>query len=318
MSKYRHDLPQLSGNRLLTDGGLETTLVFHDAMELPYFAAFTLMEEESGRDRLKRYFTRYIEVARQHGVGFVLDTPTWRANPDWAAKLGYDADRLADLNRRCVAFLVALRWQMETARTPIVINGVIGPRGDGYQPDRLMSAIEAEAYHAAQVKCFAGTETDMISAITMNYAEEAIGIARAASKAGMPVAISFTVETDGRLPTGQTLRDAIAMVDRETGKAPAYYMINCAHPTHFEGVLAEKGDWLGRIRGLRANASALSHAELDAATALDDGNPQELGGQYRNLLRILDKAVVLGGCCGTDHRHIEQIAGHCLAETVAA
>lgn len=318
MSKYRHNLPQLSGQRLLTDGGLETTLVFHNGIDLPHFAAFVLLETEAGRQVLANYLTPYVATAIRHGTGFIMDTPTWRANADWVAKLGYDAARLVAVNQQAVTALLEFRARFETLRSPLVINGIVGPRGDGYQPDRLMTADEAEAYHTPQVTVFAGSAADMISAMTMNYAEEAIGIARAARKAGIPVVISFTVETDGRLPTGQTLRDAIETVDSETGNAPAYYMINCAHPTHFEGVLAEGGAWLERIRGVRANASTLSHAELDAATALDDGDPKQLGDQYRGLLRILDKAVVLGGCCGTDHRHIEQIAGHCLAETVAA
>ena len=145
----------------------------------------------------------------------------------------------------------------------------------------------------------------------MNYVEEPIGIARAAKAAGMPVVISFTLETDGRLPTGQTLKDAIVEIDAETGKAPAYYMINCAHPTHFEGALEAGEAWIKRLRGLRANASTRSHAELDQATDLDAGNPVELGRQYAELRRKLRHVTVLGGCCGTDFRHVEQICFAC-------
>ena len=145
----------------------------------------------------------------------------------------------------------------------------------------------------------------------MNYAEEASGIARAAREAGMPVALSFTVETDGRLPTGQPLNEAIAQVDSETGAYPAYYMINCAHPTHFDTVLAPESEWINRIGGLRANASRMSHAELDEAEELDAGDPVELGQEYADLKRHLPNLTVLGGCCGTDHRHIEQIGLAC-------
>jgi S-methylmethionine-dependent homocysteine/selenocysteine methylase len=305
---YRDRLPQVSGDRLfLTDGGLETTLIFHEGLDLPLFAAFTLLVDDAGQNVLRRYFHRYLDIAREREAGFVLDTATWRANPDWAAQLGYSSEALADVNRRAVALAEEIRADAETERTPVVINGVVGPRGDGYNPAFLMSAEEAEAYHSEQIATFADTAADMVSAITMTYADEAVGITRAARAAGMPVAISFTVETDGRLPDGQALRDAIERVDAETGGAPAYYMVNCAHPTHFDGVLAEEGPWRERIGGVRANASRMSHAELDESEELDEGDPDELAAQYRDLRPLLSSANVLGGCCGTDHRHVAAI-----------
>jgi S-methylmethionine-dependent homocysteine/selenocysteine methylase len=146
-----------------------------------------------------------------------------------------------------------------------------------------------------------------VTAITMTNAGEAIGVARATQAVGMPVAISFTVETDGRLPTGQGLTEAIAEVDEATRSAPAYYMINCAHPSHFDGTLQGTGAWLDRIRGLRANASRLSHAELNEAPDLDAGDAEELGREHGAIVRRRPRINVLGGCCGTDHRHIERI-----------
>jgi S-methylmethionine-dependent homocysteine/selenocysteine methylase len=140
----------------------------------------------------------------------------------------------------------------------------------------------------------------------MTYVDEAIGVTRAAQDAVIPAAISFTVETDGDLPSGQALGEAIEEVDRATDSGPAYYMINCAHPTHFDSVL-DGGDWVGRIRGLRANASTCSHAELDEAEDLDDGDPQDLGARYGELRDRLPALNVVGGCCGTDHRHIGEI-----------
>jgi S-methylmethionine-dependent homocysteine/selenocysteine methylase len=255
-------------------------------------------------------------MARDAGLGFVLESPTWRANADWAATLGYDKTALADINRRALALMVELRDEFETPRSPMPISGNIGPRGDGYQPGKLMSAQEAEAYHAEQIAVFRGSAADLTSAFTMNYANEAIGVARAAKAAGLPVVIALTVETDGRLPTGQTLKDAIEEIDAETGAAPAYYMINCAHPNHFAGVLKAGEAWTRRLRGLRANASTRSHAELDQATDLDIGNPVELGRSYAELRRKFRHVNVLGGCCGTDHRHVEQICFAC--EWVAA
>ncbi|SCY67102.1 homocysteine S-methyltransferase family protein [Microvirga guangxiensis] len=311
MALYRDQLPQLSGGDYLTDGGLETTLVFHDGIDLPCFAAFPLVMNEDGRETLKRYFKPYLETAAQKNVGFILDTVTWRTNADWGRKLGYSAQDLADVQRQSVAFADELREAYATDRTPIVINGILGPRGDGYKADDRMSAEEAEQYHAPLVEVFRDTATDMISAMTMTYAEEAIGIVRAAQKNGMPVVISFTVETDGRLPSGDTLQEAIEKVDDGTRAGPIYYMINCAHPKHFEDALTGNEPWLDRIRGIRANASALSHAELDAATELDDGDPAALGLQYRSLRNSLKRLCVLGGCCGTDHRHIAAICEAC-------
>jgi homocysteine S-methyltransferase len=253
-------------------------------------------------------------MARDAGLGFVFETPTWRANRDWGAKVGYDPAALADVNRRAVALMAEMRDEYETPRSPMVISGNIGPRGDGYNPQHMMSAAEAEAYHAAQIDVFRDTEADLVSAFTLNYVDEAIGVARAAQAAGMPAVISFTVETDGRLPTGQILKDAIGETDAGTGSSPAYYMLNCAHPTHFADALAKDEPWTRRLRGLRANASTRSHAELDAAPDLDAGNPVELGAQYRDLRRRMRQFTVLGGCCGTDHRHVEQICLACTAE----
>ena len=157
---------------------------------------------------------------------------------------------------------------------------------------------------------FAAAGADLVTVMTMNYVEEAIGVARAAKAAGMPVVVAFTVETDGRLRTGMGLGEAIAACDAATGGYPAYYMVNCAHPTHFRDVLGG-GGWLERIGGIRANASKMSHDELDEAPELDAGDPDELAEDYRGLMRVLPKLRVLGGCCGTDHRHVGAISGAC-------
>ena len=311
MTKYRHGLPQLSGRLFLTDGGIETTLVFLEGIELPSFAAFVLLEDEKGEAVLRRYYAQHAEIARANGTGFILESPTWRSSTDWGIKLGYSAGRLKVLNRKAIALMAGIRATLETPRSPMVISGCIGPRGDGYVPGKLMSIAEATDFHGAQVRTFAASEADMVTAITMNYAEEGIGVAAAAKAAGIPSAISFTVETDGRLPSGQPLGEAITAVDAATGHAPAYYMINCAHPTHFEAVLAKGEAWVKRLRGIRANASTRSHAELDAATDLDDGDPLELGRQYAALRACYGWITVLGGCCGTDHRHVEQICRSC-------
>lgn len=309
MSKYRHRLPQLkeSSRVFLADGGLETTLIYHDGIDLPYFAAFDLLKTARGTEVLRVYFERYARLAVALGVGAVLEAPTWRANPDWATKLGYDATTLADANRQAIGLLLEVRAKLETPATPIVVSGNLGPRGDGYIADSRMSAAEACDYHAAQIDTFAQTDADMVAAFTMNYVEEAIGIVQAAQVAQMPVAISFTVETDGRLPSGDSLAAAVQRTDEATGGYAAYYLVNCAHPSHFEQALTGEGSWRERIRGLRANASKRSHAELDASTELDAGDPQALGGEYRALKPRLPRLSVVGGCCGTDHRHVEAV-----------
>ena len=295
----------------LTDGGIETTLIFHDRLDLPYFAAFHLLRTPEGTDALRRYFRSYAALAVRYGTGLVLESATWRASADWASRLGYSSDELSDANRTAVSLLEDIRRESETDLTPVVISGCVGPRGDGYVPDQAMSDGDAEQYHRAQIDTFAGSSADMVCAITMNYAAEAAGIARAARQAAMPVAISFTVETDGRLPTGQTLADAIAVVDASTDSYPSYYMINCAHPTHFARVLDAGESWTKRIHGLRANASRMSHAELNEAPTLDEGVPEELGREYAVLIGRLGWVNVLGGCCGTDHRHVDEIARAC-------
>lgn len=313
MAHYRNALPQLTGGLFLTDGGIETTLIFHEGVELPDFAAFHLLRSPTGEAALYKYFRTYAEIAKRFGVGLVLESATWRANADWGTRLGYTPEALAAVNRQAIHLLENVRNEYATDRTPVVISGCVGPRGDGYVPGSTMSEREAEAYHWAQVATFAGSAADMVCAMTMNYVEEALGIVRAAQQADMPVAISFTVETDGRLPTGQALQAAIAQVDEATSHYPCYYMINCAHPTHFERVLTTEEPWAERIRGLRANASRMSHAELNESPELDTGNPAELGLAYAQLKTRLRHLNVLGGCCGTDHRHIEQIASACLS-----
>jgi S-methylmethionine-dependent homocysteine/selenocysteine methylase len=313
MTSYRHHLPQLGGTVFLTDGGIETTLLFDDGLDLPDFAAFHLLADPDGTAALVRYFDRYADIARRDGVGIVLETATWRASPDWGARLGYTVEQLADVNRRAVELVEDARRRFETPATPIVISGCVGPRGDGYDPGDQMSAEEARAYHALQIRTFADTAADLITAITMTYPAEAIGVAQAAADSEMPVVIAFTVETDGTLPSGHSLAEAIESVDAATDGYPAYYMINCAHPTHFQHVLDPAEAWTRRVRGIRANASKLSHAELDEAEELDSGDPAELAERYAELREAHPQLIVLGGCCGTDHRHIAAISAACAA-----
>lgn len=309
-------LPQLGDDLFLTDGGLETTLIFHDKLELPHFAAFLLLKDQVGRATLRRYYRSYLEIAAAERLGFILEAPTWRASPDWAARLGLSPGELELFNRDAIRLLQDLRDEWRTRIPNLVVSGCIGPRGDGYDPGEVMTSDQALAYHSGQAASFAAAGADMICAITMTNIPEAIGVVRAANAVGKPVAVSFTVETDGVLPTGQSLAEAIMTVDAATGDGPAYYLVNCAHPTHFADALETNESWVRRIRGVRANASKRSHQELNDAPDLDDGNPSELGREHALLLRRHPHIRVLGGCCGTDHRHVAAMSRACV--TVAA
>ena len=318
MSVHWQYLPQLAGRLCLTDGGIETDLIFHHREELPYNAAYVLLEHERGVTRLTRYFEDYRAIARDAGAGFVLESPTWRTNPDWTTRIGTSPEAFDRINRRAIGLLAEIRDRWQDQVSPIVISGSIGPRSDGYRPADIMSEYGAESYHSIQIAAFAQTDVDCVTAMTMTNVPEAIGIVRAARAAGLPVVISFTLETDGRLPTSMPLREAIERVDDATAGTVAYYMINCVHPTHVAGVLRAGDAWTQRIRGLRANASRSSHAELDAAPRLDEGTPAELGARDRELLDRFPQLTVLGGCCGTDHRHVREIAAACAPRAAAA
>jgi homocysteine S-methyltransferase len=285
--------------------------VFHRGLDLPHFAAIPLLDTAEGRRELERYYETYLAIATGRNAGFVIDTPTWRASKDWAPRLGYDLPGLRRINQESVVFIELLCSRWETPNSPCVLNGVIGPRGDGYRGGD-MDAAEAEDYHAFQAEIFAASDADMISAVTMNTMGEAIGIVRAAKAVTMPCVVSFTVETDGQLVGGASLREAVETTDEETGGWPAYYMVNCAHPSHFAGVLERGETWVNRIGGIRANASTKSHAELDQSTELDIGDVIDFGRRYGALKKACPAIRVLGGCCGTDHTHIESVCNSCL------
>lgn len=307
MSIYRNELPQLSGDLFLTDAGLETDLIFNHGIDIRQFASHTLLPDPHGREALANYFQAFLSLANEYNAGFVLDSQTWKAHPHWAEDLAETEQELRQANKDSVAFIAKLRDEFSGNSKPIVLSGTIGPRGDAYAPEALLAAKEAEAYHANQIGWLAETEVDMVTAFTLTQSDEAIGIVRAAQSVGLPVVVSFTVETDGALPTGQPLNEAIESVDDATEAAAAYYMVNCAHPDHFFDVLNDSA-WSRRIRGLRCNASRLSHAELDECEVLDDGDPEELARQYKAIVSTMPWLNVFGGCCGSDLRHVAEIA----------
>lgn len=302
-------------NLYLTDGGLETTLIFHQGIHLNYFAAFPLLDDDSGKKELRKYYEPYLQLAERRGTGFILETPTWRASPDWAAKLGYSDEKLIALNREAVNFVRGLAEEFGTGIDHLLVSGSIGPRGDGYKVEQLMTPEEAQSYHRLQVDTFSSAGVDLIEAVTLNYSDEAIGIVKAAQSAAIPVVLSFTVETDGNLPSGEALKEAIEKTDGITGNYTQYFMINCAHPQHFLHMLKEDGTWKQRIKGIRANASTKSHAELDESTELDAGDTTMLAQGYLQIKQLLPELKVVGGCCGTDCAHVDQISEMLLTKT---
>lgn len=305
MTRYRGALPL--DRVLLTDGGLETTLIFREGIDLPLFAACDLLPTEEGRAQLVSYYDEFARLAVSRGTGLLLDTATWRANPDWTDLLGYTRPEFEDLNRRAVELAASLRDRYDSPDHPVVVAGVVGPRGDGYRPGNRQSVEDARAYHSAQIGVLADAGADVIEVLTMNYPDEAAGAALAASDAGIAVLVSFTVETDGRLASGESLREAVAFVEEGTGGSPAGYLVNCAHPEHLPADFGGGAAWTARLVGYRANASRQSHQELDEATVLDDGDPRELGAQIAALKGRMPGLAILGGCCGTDFRHIVAI-----------
>lgn len=296
-----HD-PALRG--FVTDGGLETDLIFHHGVDLPEFAAFPLVEDPTRRELLGRYYDGYAAVAAAAGAGLLLESPTWRANPDWAARVGYDVDAMVRANVAAIDLLRGLAAGYDVPT--VLVVGQLGPRGDGYVAGEAPDPEEARAYHAPQVRAFADAGADLVSALTLTTPAEGIGVVLAAREAGLPVSVGFTVETDGRLPDGSRLADAVRAVDEAA--APDHYMVNCAHPTHVLPALDER-EWVRRLLGTRVNASTMSHAELDEAEELDDGDPDRLAADQMHVSRRLPAMRVLGGCCGTDVRHVAAMWG---------
>ncbi len=303
----------------LTSAGTETYLVFQQGFELPEFCAFAVHEDDDAWAELERnYIDPILNIAANSRCGLMLDALVWRAQPDFIAELGIERDQLSPINERAVLKTRGFvdRWRQlngyDEESFPVLIVADVGPRGDGYKVDDLaMTAEIARKYHRRQIAALAKTEVDLVCALTMTTAEESIGIVQSAAECGLPIIVSPTVETDGRLPDGTYLGTFIQVVDDATGETPIYYMVNCAHPNHLLPTLeaARNGDepWLSRFRGFRANASEKSHEELDNSTELDRGDLDILRDQVAQMYERYDLLVV-GGCCGTDHEHLAAIA----------
>lgn len=294
------------GSVAVTDGGIETDLIHRRGAQLTDFAAFPLVETPEGRALLRSYFDDYAGIASAHGHALILESPTWRANPDWGGRLGYSVQDLTAVNIAAIELMKDLRRSYaETVDGDVIVSGTVGPRYDGYSAADEIEPAAAADYHRPQLAAFADAGADRATAYTISYVGEAIGIVQAARQVGIPIAVSFTVETDGRLASGIPLADALRRVDDVA--APDFFLVNCAHPSHVEVALTVPGEWTRRIAGTRTNASPAGHDDLDAAVERGDGTPEEFAAAQHRLMNRLPHLSIVGGCCGTDARHIAAI-----------
>ncbi|WP_135501055.1 homocysteine S-methyltransferase family protein [Roseovarius aestuariivivens] len=303
---HARDLPQSQGRLMTCGGGFETWLQYVDGFELRHFCAFELIDDPRGRACLADYHRKLVEAAVANGVGVINEGLHYRASRDWGTLIGYSREALEEINIRGIEFYKDFAREYKSEATPMLVGGVIGPRGDAYNVGRTPDEAEAEDYHAEQILTFKKAGADLVTAATFSSVAEATGLTRAAKAAGMPVVISFFVAKGGKLKGGETLEEAIAQVDAATDSAPAYYMINCTHPTEFMPGL-DDGGWVRRLGGFMPNAVAMDTLDLCKLGHLEDGDPAELGGQMADLARRYPHINVWGGCCGTDGRHIGEI-----------
>ncbi len=312
MSTLKDQFPRINGDLFLTDAGIETDIMYKKGIDLPHFALFHMLNDPNATREITLYIEDLINVALRNKVGIILCGLHYRASRDWGELLGYSRESLADINRKAVDLLRGLKQKHETADSPMPVSACIGPRGDAYELNRTMSVEEAEDYHAEQISILHAAGTDLITALTFNSTSEVIGLARAANSIGIPCVASFTLNEDGRLGTGQSLKDAIAETDEATNGSVAYYMINCTHPVDFQDAL-EAGNWAERLNGFRPNASSLEKGTLCQLGHLEEGDPAELGQQMGDIARRFPHISVWGGCCGTDHVHVNEICRTVLA-----
>lgn len=299
---------QRDGVFYLAEGGQETEIMYRHGHELPEFAMYPLLDKPAAMADLKTMYERVLATAAEHGFTALISGLDYRGSPDWGGKLGYSNAALTDALEQSIAFLRDVARPYQEQGNEVLIGGVIGPRGDAYSLNRTITAEESEDYHAFQLEVLKRAKVDIVTAMTFNNVPEAVGVARAASRVGLPLTIAFTLDSNHRLKSGPSLRQAIESVDAETGEdRPDFYGINCSHPLEFEPAL-EPGDWIKRVRSLRPNASAMDKIALCKIGHLEDGDPVDLGRRMGALSRRYPHIDVWGGCCGTWDRHLGEIA----------
>lgn len=300
--------PREDGILYLTEGGTETEVIYRHGHELRDFAMFELMNKPEAVRDMENMYRRYLDKAAQYGFSALMSGFDYRASPDWGAKLGYSAEGLREMQHKCIDFLRGVSRAYEDQIERIAIAGCIGPKGDAYSLNRDITAEEAEDYHATQCETLRDCGVDLIWAATINNIPEAVGISRAAARVGLPVNMSFTLDSSHKLKSGPSLKEAIEATDTEAGAArPDSYGINCSHPLEFEPAL-EPGDWARRLRSLRPNAAKMDKVSLCKLGHIEEGDPEELGQMMGDLAKRYPDIDIWGGCCGTWDKHFDRIA----------
>lgn len=298
---------QQNGRFYLSEGGTETELMYKYGFELPQFALYPLLNNHDATSTMRGMFRSYLDVVARNEMNALMGGLDYRASPDWGKLLGYSPAGLAEANHQSIDFLRELAAEYVSDINEILIQGLIGPRGDAYERNTKITVNEAEDYHSVQLNTLKDANVDLALAITFNNVPESIGVARAAVKLGVPLAISLTLDTHSRLNSGPSLEEAITRIDAETGQSPEFYLINCSHPLEYEPAITP-GNWINRIRGVRPNASKMDKISLCKIGHLEDGDPEELGNLCGGLARRYPHMDIWGGCCGTWDTHIHEIA----------
>lgn len=302
--------PREDGLLYLAEGGVETEIMYRHGHRLREFAMFELMDDPAAVTDMRDMYRRYLDVAARHGFAVLMAGFDYRASPDWGDKLGYSPEGLREMQHKCIDFLRDAARPYADQLPRVAVAGCIGPRGDAYALNHDITAEEAEAYHAIQMDTLRDCGVDIVWAATINNVPEAVGIARAAAAAGLPLNLSFTLDSDHRLQSGPSLREAIEATDAQAGAAqPDSYGINCSHPLEFEPAL-EPGDWVRRIRSLRPNAAKMDKVALCQLGHIEEGDPEDLGRTMGDLARRMPDVDIWGGCCGTWDKHFDRIAHH--------
>jgi len=307
MVKHTTFPPQKEGCLYLTEGGTETELMYKHGFELPHFAMFPLLDNPKAVSKMREMFRSYLDVAAKHEFSALMGGLDYRASPDWGELLGYSPASLSDANLQSIEFLREVAMDYSSQIPEILIQGLIGPRGDAYERNETITENEAEDYHAVQLETLKKADVDSALAITFNNIPESVGVARAAAEIGVPLGISLTLDSNSKLRSGPSLAEAITIIDKETDQSPAYFLINCSHPLEYE-LAIEPGDWVKRIRGVRPNASKMEKIALCKIGHLEEGDPEELGTLCGDLARRYPHMDIWGGCCGTWDNHLNEIA----------
>lgn len=301
-----------SGTPIITDGGIETRIMFETNLSMdPELQVAALVPDPDGAAALRSIYESYIKAAGEFGLPIVIGTPTFRASLNFARRAGHGGEEsVRELNVGAVRLLRQLREDSD--HRPIFIAGVIGPSGDAYTPGDALGAPEAAAYHRLQTEVLAEEGVEFLFAPTFPAVDEALGVAMAMGRSGLPYVVSFVLDTAGRVLDGTPLTAAIERIDNEALPPPLYYSISCVYPDvaarALEDAARDSKTLVGRIAELKANGSPLGTDELVRLDHIEATPPEPFAELLWSLHESHPVLRVIGGCCGTDDRHIRALA----------